>query len=118
MEPGWLDDHRMMPADGAGGDVWTFAGAGKPRRVVEARLGASPSTFLLKEEETPDFWPEESARTGTSVTCHDQVGPMHRRHLNVFNKERGIRCAPPRGVKQRRQGRYNYVLGGAQQTLT
>ena len=42
-------------------------GLGKAWRVVEARLEASSLTFLVKVEETPDLWPEESARAGTSV---------------------------------------------------
>ena len=40
-------------------------GLGKAWRVVEARLEAS--MFVLKVEETPDLWPEESARAGTPV---------------------------------------------------
>ena len=72
-------------------------GLGKARRVLEARLEASSSTFLLKVEETPHLWPEESTRAGTPVTCHDHVEPMQWRHLNVFNKECVIVCALPRG---------------------
>ncbi len=65
---------------------------------MEARLEASFSTFLVKVEETPDLWPQEGARAGTLVTCHDHVEPMQRRHLNVFNKECVIvLCALPRG---------------------
>ena len=70
-------------------------GLGKAWRVVEARLEAS--MFVLKVEETPDLWPEESARAGTPVTCYDHVEPMQWRHLNVFNKECVIVCALPRG---------------------
>ena len=70
-------------------------GLGKAWRVVEARLEAS--AFVLKVEETPDLWPEESARAGTPVTCYDHVEPMQWRHLNVFNKECVIVCALPRG---------------------
>ena len=40
-------------------------GLGKAWRVVEARLEASSSTFVLKVEETAELWPEESARAGT-----------------------------------------------------
>ena len=72
-------------------------GLGKAWLGVEARLEASSSTFLLKVEETPDLWPEESARAGTLVTCHDHVEPMQWRHLNVFNKESVIVCALLRG---------------------
>ena len=72
-------------------------GLGKAWRVVDARLEVSSSTFVLKVEETAALWPEESARAGTSVTCHDHVEPMQWRHLNVFNKECVIVCALPRG---------------------
>jgi transposase len=72
-------------------------GLGKPRSAVEARLEASSSTFLLKVEETPDLWPEESARAGTPVVCHDHVEPMQWRHLNVVNKECVIVGGLPRG---------------------
>jgi len=72
-------------------------GLGKAWRVVEARLDAKASAFVLKVEETPDLWPEESARAGTPVTCYDHVEPMQWRHLNVFNKECVIVCALPRG---------------------
>ena len=72
-------------------------GLGKAWRVVEARLEASSSTFMLKVEETAALWPQESTRAGTPVTCHDHVEPMQWRHLNVFNKECVIVCALPRG---------------------
>ena len=72
-------------------------GLGKSWRVVESRFEAESSTFFLKVEETPELWPEESARAGTPVTCHDHVEPMQWRHLNVFNKECVIVCALPRG---------------------
>ena len=65
--------------------------------MVESRFEAESSTFFLKVEETPELWPEESARAGTPVTCHDHVEPMQWRHLNVFNKECVIVCALPRG---------------------
>ena len=64
---------------------------------MEARLEASSSTFVLSVKETAELWPEESARAGTKVTCHDHVEPMQWRHLNVFNKECVIVCALPRG---------------------
>jgi transposase len=72
-------------------------GLGKSWRVMEARLDSPTSTFVLKVEETPGLWAEESARAGTTVTCHDHVEPMRWRHLNVFNKECVIECALPRG---------------------
>jgi transposase len=74
-----------------------FLGLGKAWRVVEARLEASSSSFLLKVEETPDLWSGVSAQAGMPATCHDHVEPMQRRHLNVFNKECVIVCALPRG---------------------
>jgi hypothetical protein len=40
-------------------------GLGKSWRVVESRFEAESSTFFLKVEETPEFWPEESARART-----------------------------------------------------
>ena len=43
-------------------------GLGKAWRVVEARLEASSSTFVLSVKETAELWPEESARAGTKVT--------------------------------------------------
>ena len=72
-------------------------GLGKSWRVMEARLDSPTSTFVLKVEETSGLWAEESARAGTTVTCHDHVEPMRWRHLNVFNKECVIECALPRG---------------------
>ena len=72
-------------------------GLGKAWRVVEARLEASSSTFMLKVEETAALWPEDSTRAGTPVSCHDHVEPMQWRHLNVFNKECVIVCELPRG---------------------
>ena len=72
-------------------------GLGKSWRVVESRFEPESSTFFLKVEETPELWPEESARAGTPVVCHDHVEPMQWRHLNVFNKECVIVCALPRG---------------------
>ena len=72
-------------------------GLGKSWRVMEARLDSPTSTFVLKVEETSGLWPEESARAGTTVSCHDHVEPMRWRHLNVFNKECVIECALPRG---------------------
>ena len=65
--------------------------------MVEARLEANASTFVLKVEETSELWPDESARARTPVTCHGHVEPMQWRHLNVFNKECVIVCALPRG---------------------
>jgi hypothetical protein len=49
-------------------------GLGEAWRVVEARLEASSSTFLMKVEETPDLWLEESSRAEISVTCKGRCG--------------------------------------------
>ena len=69
-------------------------GLGKAWRIVEARLEASSSIFMLKVEETAALCPEESTRAGTPVVCYDRVDPMQWRHLNVFNKEcvSSVRC--------------------------
>ena len=48
-------------------------GLGKSWKVVESRFEAESSTFFLEVEETPELWPEESARAGTPVVCHDHV---------------------------------------------
>ncbi len=60
-------------------------GLDKAWRVVEDRLEASASTFLLRVEETPDLWPEENTRAGAAVACHDHVELLRWRRLNVFN---------------------------------
>jgi hypothetical protein len=87
--------------------------------VVESRFEAESSTFFLKVEETPELWPEGSARAGTPVTCHDPVEPMQWRHLNVFNKECVIVCALPRGRRGDDSKVYpcDPAVGGAQQAL-
>ncbi len=82
-------------------------GLGSALRVVEARLDASSTKFVVKVEETAALWPEETARAGTPVTCHDHVEPMQWRHLNVFNKECVIVCALP----QRRRSDDGKVYG-------
>lgn len=69
----------------------------KAWHAVEARLEASSSTFLLKVEETPELWPEDSDRAGTPVTCRGHVEPLQWRHLNFFNNECVIVSALPRG---------------------
>ncbi len=70
-------------------------GLGSVCRVVEARLESRASNSVLKVKETAALCPEESARVGTTVTCHDHVEPMQWRHLNVFNEECVIGCALP-----------------------
>jgi hypothetical protein len=94
-------------------------GLGNAWRVVEARLEAGSSTFIMKVEEMPDLWPEESARTGTPVVCHDHVEPMQWRHLNVFKKECVIVCSLPRD-RRSEDGKAvpcDPTMGGAQQEL-
>jgi hypothetical protein len=66
--------------------------------------------FVLKVEETPDLWPEESARAGTPVTCYDHVEPMQWRHLNVFNKECMIVYALSRGCRSNVTVRQSFQL--------
>jgi hypothetical protein len=87
--------------------------------VVEARLEASSSTFVLSVKETAELWSEESARAGTKVTYHDHVEPMQWRHLNVFDKEvRDRLCAAARTPWRRRQGVLCHsALGGKQQAF-
>ena len=68
------------------GQRWGLA---KPGVWMEARLEASSLTFVLKVEETAELWPEESARAGTPVTCHDHVEPMQWRHLKRL--QQGVR---------------------------
>jgi hypothetical protein len=87
--------------------------------VVESRFEAESPTFFLKVEETPELWPEESARAKTPVTCHDHVEPMQWRHLNVFNKECVIVCALPRGRRGDDSKVYpcDPAVGGTQQAL-
>jgi hypothetical protein len=51
-------------------------GIGKAWRVVDARLEASSSTFVLKVEETATLLPEECDLAGTPVIRHDHVEPM------------------------------------------
>ncbi len=74
-------------------------GLGKSWRVVRTEFEEKTSTFVICVEETAELWPEESGRTGTTVTCYDHVEPMQWRHLNVFNKECVIVCALPRGLR-------------------
>ena len=59
--------------DDTGTDLWTVAGAWEELEGVESRFEPESSTFFLKVAETPELWPEESARARTPVTCHDHV---------------------------------------------
>ena len=59
-------------------------GLGKAWRVVEARVDASSTRFVLKVQEIVSLWgPEESDRSGSPVTCHDHVEPMQWRKRAV-----------------------------------
>jgi hypothetical protein len=46
---------------------------GRACRVLEAQIESEPSTLVLKVQESPELWPEQSARAGTSVVIHDQI---------------------------------------------
>ena len=46
---------------------------GKACRVLEAQIESEPSTWVSKVQETPELWPEQSARVGTPVVIHDQI---------------------------------------------
>lgn len=74
-------------------------GLGKSWRVVRTEYEVKESTFVICVEETPELWPEESQRAGTTVACYDHVEAMQWRHLNVFSKECVIVCALPRGKR-------------------
>jgi len=63
-----------MTPEGAFGQA---LGVGKIWRLLEARLEAGSSTFVLKVEET--------APAGTSVTFHEHLEPMQGLYLYVFN---------------------------------
>ena len=45
---------------------------GKASRVLEAQIESEPSTLELKVQESPELWPEQSARAGTPIVIHDQ----------------------------------------------
>jgi hypothetical protein len=64
---------KIGPRGNTGGDVRTIAGPWESLRVLEARIEASSSTFLLKVDESPQLWPEKSTRTGIPLVIHDQV---------------------------------------------
>ncbi len=51
---------------------------GNARRGLKTRLEAKPSTLVLKMRETPELWPEQSARAGTPVVIHDQIRQVGR----------------------------------------
>ena len=51
---------------------------GKACRVLEAQIESEPSTLVLKVQESPELWPEQSARAGTPVVIHDQIRQVGR----------------------------------------
>lgn len=65
--------------------------------MVDALLEAISSAFVLNVKETPALWPEESARAGILVTCHNHVEPMRWRYLIAFGKDSVMVRALPRG---------------------
>ncbi len=59
--------------------------------------------FVLKVEEAPDLWPEDTVRAATPVICDDHVEPVQWHPLNVPNIGVGDRVQPAaRGPRQRR----------------
>ena len=62
----------------SGGDVWMAPPAREACRVLKAQIEFEPSTLLLKVQETPELWPEQSARVGTPVVIHDQIRQVGR----------------------------------------
>ena len=62
-------------------DVRTIAGPWESLRVLEARLEASSSTFLLNVDQSPQLWPEKSTRTGIPLVIHDQVAKSPSRQV-------------------------------------
>ena len=72
---------KIVPRGITEEDVRTIAGPWESLRVLEARIEASSSTFLLKVNESPQLWPEKSTRTGIPLVIHDQVAKSPvRRH--------------------------------------
>ncbi len=68
-------------------------GLGKEWYVVKVRLETSSSTFMVKVEKTAALGPDESARAGTPVTCHEHIEMMQWWYLNIMQKECVIVCA-------------------------
>jgi hypothetical protein len=65
-----------MPSDARKVNLWTVVGTWAGLAFFGGGLQENSSTFVSKVEETPELWPEESARAGTAVVCHDHVEPM------------------------------------------
>lgn len=70
-------------------------GLGESWGVERFNPESSPSP--MKVEETLELWLQESVRASTPLVCHDHVEPLRWRHLNVFNQDRVIVFALPRG---------------------
>ena len=76
-------------------------GLGASWKVIRTDYEVEKNTFVICVSETEALWPEESAKSGQTVTCYDHVEPMQWRHLNVFNKECVIVSALPRGRRSK-----------------
>jgi transposase len=76
-------------------------GLGTSWKVIRTDYEAEKNTFVICVSETEALWPEESAKSGQTVTCYDHVEAMQWRHLNVFNKECVIVSALPRGRRSK-----------------
>ena len=72
---------KIVPRGITEEDVRTIAGPWESLRVLEARLEASSSTFLLNVDQSPQLWPEKSTRTGIPLVIHDQVAKSPSRQV-------------------------------------
>ena len=72
---------KIVPRGITEEDVRTIAGPWESLRVLEARLEASSSTFLLNVDQSPQLWPGKSTRTGIPLVIHDQVGKSASRQV-------------------------------------
>ena len=62
-----------------------FLRLGRALSVLEVRLEAKPSTFLLSVEETTEQCQELFVLSATLVVYHHNFEPMQRRVLNILN---------------------------------
>ena len=85
---------KIVPRGITEEDVRTIAGPWESLRVLEARLEASSSTFLLNVDQSPQLWPGKSTRTGIPLVIHDQVGKSASRQVGVTRPAKG----PARGL--------------------
>ena len=58
-------------------------GLGQEWRMTGVQFDEATRTFRLQVAETPELWPAESARQGSSVHCYDHVPQLSWRHLNM-----------------------------------